>query len=445
MIAAAYLRVSTVAQADEDRWGYHRQADDIRRYADAHGMTLAGEYRDAITGKSVTRVGLTKLTSEANRYGAVIVSSIDRLARNLGAGYEVAERLAAAGLAVHSTDMGLVDFEDEASTIQFGIFSTLSHAERLRIVKRTGAALVALAEAGKLPNGITTFGYESDGRNGARIVPEQARVVRRIYRMRLDGHTFHSITDTFNREGVPVARPHRAKHGAGHWYRGTVSQLVRNPTYKGVFPWRRGDRTYELPVPPIVSEDDWRRAQPPRRGAPASSGWPLVGHLRCGLCGMRMSSRTYRRGDRRYEWYRCASDTSPLPTCGIGGIRRAWLEEHVEEAIRTRFTDPAFLRSLLATVNPAPRQDARAAALRAELERVLLAYRRGVFTLDEFASARADIEAQLEATIVPDVGSGVDVAALAEAAGTLSVSAFLRVSRVVIVATKESVRFEVSP
>ncbi len=101
--AAAYLRVSSEKQADEDRFGYHRQIAGVREYANTNALELVGEYRDAITGKSVTRSGLDRLLSEASSYDVVIISSVDRLARDGGALARVVLTDGVPGWAVRAT------------------------------------------------------------------------------------------------------------------------------------------------------------------------------------------------------------------------------------------------------------------------------------------------------------------------------------------------------
>lgn len=65
MRAVAYLRVSSEKQADEDRFGHHRQIGDGTAYAERAGLEFVVEYRNAITGKRVSHMGPERSLTEA--------------------------------------------------------------------------------------------------------------------------------------------------------------------------------------------------------------------------------------------------------------------------------------------------------------------------------------------------------------------------------------------
>lgn len=67
--AALYLRVSTAAQAGDERFGLAGQTRDATQYASAAGLRIVETYQDVITG------------TKATRYDTVLISAVDRLAR----------------------------------------------------------------------------------------------------------------------------------------------------------------------------------------------------------------------------------------------------------------------------------------------------------------------------------------------------------------------------
>lgn len=77
-----------------------------------------------------------------------------------------------------------------------------------------------------MPGGRVPYGYERDSDRHLRIVPEQARIVQRIFRERRRKRTLRSIADDLNREGIPSP-------GGATWHPFRVSYVLDNPKYRG--------------------------------------------------------------------------------------------------------------------------------------------------------------------------------------------------------------------
>lgn len=442
MRAAAYLRVSTIAQAEADRFGYGRQAHEVSEYAGKHNLELVREYRDAITGTSTTRVGLQQLKADAASYDLVLISGVDRLARSVSASYQVLAELLDLGLEVHSAEFGIVDLDNDESLIQFNLRSLFSHLERNKILTRTRAGRRLMAEKGLLPGGIRTFGYQGDRKGGAEIVPEQAKVVRRIFDERLEGLSYRRIGVGLQDDGIPIARPHRSPNGVGFWGYGQVANIVRNRAYKGEYHFTLDGVPYVFDIPPIVSSTVWERAQPRKRGASPRLDWPLLGHLRCGGCGRRMHAKQ-KRTNGRVVWqsYRCQALDRPEMSCSRGTVARRPLEELVEREVRAKFRDESFVRSLLsAAVERVDDSSGRARQLEAERARLLQAYRKGLISLQEFSEARKDVDDSLKSLVV-EPPADLPVTAFMRAAAELPLREFLEYSGIVVVTGKDFLEF----
>ena len=391
--AAAYLRVSSEKQADEDRFGYHRQIAGIREYASRSGLELVAEYRDAITGKSVTRKGLDRLVLDAESFDCVIISSVDRLARDVTSSYQVLANLLASRLQVHSADHGLIDLDQEASLIQFNLQALFAHLERQKIVTRTRAAVNAIAASGKVPDGMNAYGYRTKDRE-AYVVPGEARVVREVFERSARGETLVGIARALTEAGVP-----RRKGGLTPWRFTDVRQMIRRTTYKGEYAWG----PYVISVPAIVDAATWSRAQPRGRGRPwHTSPLLLLGHVRCGQCGARLSSRPHHargKDGTRYWSYRCVGrNTNPDAGCGLGSIGRAHLDPLAERVVREVLSDPKRVREMLAAAAEVDDRNAAAVlALEGEDARWLEAFRAGAITAAELHEYRGDVRRRLRA------------------------------------------------
>ncbi|GAJ14878.1 unnamed protein product, partial [marine sediment metagenome] len=83
--AAAYLRVSTAAQAGGKRFGLAAQRAAILAYAKAQGYRVVASYSDkGFSGATLARPGLQELLSaEASNFSVILVAKMDRIARDL--------------------------------------------------------------------------------------------------------------------------------------------------------------------------------------------------------------------------------------------------------------------------------------------------------------------------------------------------------------------------
>jgi DNA invertase Pin-like site-specific DNA recombinase len=83
----AYLRVSSPAQAKDDKDGFTRQERAVRDYAELHSLDIVTIYREDVSGTEEYRPVLAELllSLEQNGHGikTVIIEKLDRLARDL--------------------------------------------------------------------------------------------------------------------------------------------------------------------------------------------------------------------------------------------------------------------------------------------------------------------------------------------------------------------------
>src|SRR5690606_17806078 len=139
------------------------------------------------------------------------------------------------------------------------------------------------------------YGYRVGPRRKLELVPEEAVVVRYIFRLYLhDGLGIRKIAGKLNEEGIPTRR-------GGRWSMVTVRDLLRNRAYLGTYT-RFG---VKIPGshPPLVSPEDFRavqeRLQSRQTGGRERKVTPflLSGMVYCARCGNRMIGVS-----RRQKW-----------------------------------------------------------------------------------------------------------------------------------------------
>jgi site-specific DNA recombinase len=183
------------------------------------------------------------------------------------------------------------------------------------------------------------FGYRVGLRHRLEPVPDEAALVRYIYRLYTqEGLGIRLIARRLNEEGYRTRRD-------GAWSMVTIRDILRNRSYLGTYS-RFGVRVPGS-HPALIAPEDFRRAQD-RMAARRTAGGPrnvspylLAGLAHCGYCGNRMIGVTrrqswQRRGDggtssAEYRYYQCGSRTNQS-ICDYHTRTAADLDEEVRLA-----------------------------------------------------------------------------------------------------------------
>ena len=366
--AIIYTRVSTPGQA-EDGLGLEAQLDVCRGVAAEHGFDVAEEISEQGSGAYLEREGLDRARAivRAKKVDALIVSDLDRLARDEIGTVILLSEAQKASVIVY-TRSGPVDATRESNLISY-VRAYAAALERDKIRQRTMDGKRMAARAGVLPvgSGSGLYGYDYAPRNRAskkaqaRTVNQaDARVVRRMFGMALEGLGVNGIAVQLNREGIPAKR-------GGQWHARTVGNLLRNPAYTGhtrygaavtkLGPgghvsrsWRDEAEviTIEGFTPQIIDDGTFERVQAhlnrPRRSGHAHEPYLLSGMLRCSCCGTGMVGQSLMQGRYRYYVCRATSPTATRPqTCFAKRTRTEKLDGRVWAAVSKAVSDPDFL------------------------------------------------------------------------------------------------------
>lgn len=124
-----YARVSTHKQA---RDGSSLQAQEEQLRAAGAGLVFSEDY----TGTKKSRPKLDLLMSELQEGDTVIVTKLDRVARNLHDGIEIVDEIVSRGCGLHVLNMGLFD-NTPTGKLMFNILLAFAEFERDMIVTRT--------------------------------------------------------------------------------------------------------------------------------------------------------------------------------------------------------------------------------------------------------------------------------------------------------------------
>lgn len=402
--AAIYIRISDPRGDRDDRFGLAVQERACREYADRTGLNVQRVYTDAVTGVTETRVGFGQLLADAGAFTDVVVYAVDRLARHPKAGYALLETLQAAGLQVHTAIEGMLDLEDDAGALNFGVRIVMADAERRRIVRRLTEGKKQKVRGGQPLAPIRAYGYQ----NGEVYEPE-AQWVRWMFQQAASVGTKTIVRDLL-RLGIPT-------RAGTPWNRDTVLKILRNSLYRGEYAYGR-DRVTRIPLPdaitcpaPRIVEDelwyavqraiDYRSTGAGRRNS-RSDLFPLTGRIRCASCGAAMVGAQSRssQGHRRMNYYYNCGDRALTARNRKGCTHRTYypasvIHEAVWTALRDLARHPDTLAQTITTPAPMRMDTSKAVAdLDAQLVKARNAYLRGIDSEDEYAETKATLTAQ---------------------------------------------------
>lgn len=358
-LAYAYLRVSSSGQAEEGRSGLPRQLLHVHEAAVQHRLKIPWEYlfADDDSGFEFSdRPELSRLRqeyrSDKRRAHAVVVEHLDRLSRNADwhQGYLLDE--------MKQFGIRAIFWKQFSSRIERVVMGAVAQTgmenEKLRMAQGT----LHKARDGRVTAKSPAYGYklvDSFGNEGPAakkdthygIREDEAQVVRYIFQKVLEGYPLRRIAIMLEGNYPPPKK-------FSHWEPKMIELIIKREVYKGEFIAHRSmevkisksshpasltdmsartvarkiqrprDEWIIVPVPAIVTVEDWQRANEiistnlGRRKA--KNPFLLTGLITCATCGYRFigEGRMVKSGKLQNKIsltrYRCSSKAHRLPT-----------------------------------------------------------------------------------------------------------------------------------
>jgi DNA invertase Pin-like site-specific DNA recombinase len=241
-----YARLSVTK---EESVSIARQLQSCRRYAEARGWEVVGEFVDdgvsATAKRPEDRQGWKALLA-AGPFDAVIIWKVDRLARRVLDFLHADETLQkrGAGLVAVEDPIDMTSPQGRAFAVMLAVFGEME-AEAIRA--RVRAARAQLLKDGRWVGGGIPYGYRSianpDGPGRVLVKdPERTPWLAAAARMALDGATVNAITTWLTTEGAPLpcGSETKRKSGTSAWNRQAVDGLLRNTILAGMTPHNPG-------------------------------------------------------------------------------------------------------------------------------------------------------------------------------------------------------------
>lgn len=305
-----------------------------RDWCSREGYAIVAEYCDyAISGRTDDRPQFQKMIANAGESDIVLVYMMDRFSRDPFDAPIYKRELQAHGVRLVSALEAIPDSPE--GIIYEKLLEGLAACESRKTSIRSRRGMEGNALQCKT-NGVRCFGYRTGEDGRYEIVPEEAEIVREVFRRRTHGESVNSIAMDLRQRGV-VSR-------AGNPIKDTfVNNMLHNDKYRGIYSW--GGITQKDGMPRIISEEVFMKAQrvkgKKQRQNEQWGDFALSGRVICSACGRNMRGVSGRGSSKRkYEYYACGSCKEVKP------VRRDWLEGQIVKALRELLSQPEEARRI---------------------------------------------------------------------------------------------------
>jgi len=227
---AAYCRVST--DSDEQATSYETQIDHYTAYINGHpDWTLAGVFADdGISGTNTKkRDEFNRMIDEcmAGNIDMIVTKSISRFARNTLDCLKYIRQLKDKNIPVYF-EKESINTMDAKGEVLITIMASLAQQESQSLSQNVKLGLQYRYQQGKVTVNCNRFLGYTKGNDGKLVIdPEQAEVVKRIYREYLEGSSMDKISAGLEADGILTGA------GKEKWHTSTINKILRNEKYMG--------------------------------------------------------------------------------------------------------------------------------------------------------------------------------------------------------------------
>ncbi|OAB78759.1 recombinase family protein [Cochleicola gelatinilyticus] len=249
-------------------------------------------------------------------------------------------------ISVYFGDKGKLDYNDPTTYLQGSILSAINQYAADLQSHQTKKSLLDNAKEGKF-HGIPPYGYKKNENRVVVIDEEEAKVVRRIYALSLEGNGQSKIAEFLTADNIPTRynkigkgtltttnkftkEKTTTKKSNITWSGNTIRGIITNTVYKG-------EKLYKgeiFKIEPIISAEYWQQVNDNLKNNRNTSGaktntynYLLKGLIRCGKCGRNFYGRT--RKDKKDHYYMCSSKRIKNENCGNRSINIDFIENFI--------------------------------------------------------------------------------------------------------------------
>ena len=227
---AAYARVST--DSEEQQTSYEAQVDYYTRYINSKAeWEFVKVYTDeGISGTNTkNRDGFNEMVQDAleGKIDLIITKSVSRFARNTVDSLVTVRKLKECGVEVYFEKENIYTLDSKGELL-ITIMSSLAQEESRSISENVTWGQRKRFADGKFSLAYKHFlGYEKGNDGLPQVVEDEAKLVRRIYKLFMQGKTPCNIASALTAEGIPTPGEKEK------WRASTILSILKNEKYKG--------------------------------------------------------------------------------------------------------------------------------------------------------------------------------------------------------------------
>ena len=361
---AGYARVST--DSEEQLTSYEAQVDYYTRYIRSRpDWQFVNVYTDEGISATNTkrREGFNRMVQDAldGKIDLIVTKSVSRFARNTVDSLTTVRKLKDAGVEVYFEKENIWTLDSKGELL-ITIMSSLAQEESRSISENVTWGQRKRFADGKVSIPYGHFlGYRKGADGLPEVVPEEAEIVRSIYRMYMEGKSSNAIATYLTKQNIasPAGKP--------SWQRCTVESILRNEKYKGaallqkkftVDFLQKKMKVNEGEVPQyyvehsheaIIAPAEWDRVQAELARRKSStkrtiSSSPFSCKIICGDCGETFTPKVWHSNSkyRRTIW-RCRAKYEKGEHCTTPHIYESDLKQHFITALSQLLADRTAL------------------------------------------------------------------------------------------------------
>ena len=304
--AIGYIRQSTQKQKSL-AW----QQQTLEEESDKRNHQMSRIFYDKGSGKSMDRLGIRMLKDciRAGNIDFLYVWRLDRVSRKVTDLLSLYDYCVQYGVTIISIADPLGDSNDAMTKFQLSVIGSVAELYRELIAENQHIAYRQKHQLGLPLTAKVPFGYRYVDATTVTVYPEEADVVKRIYKLYLDGIGYKKMCTIFAEEGLLF----RGEQFKIHNIRGVLSQKFYTGYIENEFGLAKGKhpaiiskeiqlRVNEIQRSKHVVQKDFRRNILRRK-------------IRCPYCGKRLSPHIAypHKASRKYKkiyYYSCSSYTA---------------------------------------------------------------------------------------------------------------------------------------
>lgn len=368
-ITALYCRLSRDDELSGDSNSIVHQKEILSAYAEKRGFENTRFYvDDGYSGTNFNRPDFLRMMDDVNNglVGTIIVKDMSRFGRDyIMVGYYTEIMLPQMDIRFIAVNDN-VDSENQADNDFTPFRNIINEWYAKDTSKKIRSVLKAKGNSGKHLSVIPPFGYKKDPNDKEKWIIDEdaAQIVRKIYRLYLDGNTMGGIARMLTAEGIETPKLYAENRGIKHykaatypeiWSRISVEYILSNYEYTGsTVNFKTKRKSFKNKKQVIQDKEDWavfegtqeaiidketfETVQKMRGTKRAYTKFNEVnifsGLLYCADCGGRMTIRR-RKEDRRKDAFICSTYRKKKKNlCTEHAIKVSALDQIVLQDIR---------------------------------------------------------------------------------------------------------------